>query len=84
MNDEVNLSLSMAAIYAFIKSWLPKKDLGLFEDMVQNRLSTNYGTSEFCITKMDKHYRLMAEKYLEIVDDCMEKAGELEYAEQDH
>ena len=77
MKDRTKLSLALLPIYVFLSSCLPRKDLELFDNMVQNRLALNYGTSEFCITQMDKHYRPIAKKYLEIIDECMKKAGEV-------
>ena len=64
-------------VYEFIKDCLPKKDLDILNDAILNRASWNYGTSDFIVSRMDKHYRELAKKILRGIDDYTDVNGPL-------
>lgn len=69
-------------VYEFIKDCLPERDLKILTDAMKNRAAWNYGTSEFAISQMDKHYRKLAKKILKGIDGFTERNGPVSFSEE--
>ena len=65
----------ISTIYGFINDCLPTKDLRLLNDAIISRFAWNIGTSEFIVSRMDKHYRKLAEKLMKEIDKYTDENG---------
>ena len=59
--------------YAFLTERMNEYNLGMFMDGINNRISCNYGTSNFAFSRINKRFREEVNRYIVILDELIDK-----------